>query len=81
MTTYTKKLNAMNKIKLIGDNEIDNKAKQLNKEIESYIDKKEIDVEYFIWLQGIAHNVYKKYVADINIRRKNHAKVIEFHCA
>lgn len=81
MTTYTKKINAMNKIKLIGDNEIDNKAKKLNKEIESYIDRKEIDVEYFIWLQGIAHSAYKTYIKKLNIRRENHAKVIEFHCA
>jgi len=81
MTSYSKKLNAMNKIKFIGDHEIDTKAKKLNKEIETYIDKKHIDLEYFLWLQSIAHNVYKKYVKDINIRRKNHAKVIEFHCA
>lgn len=79
MTTYTKKLNAMNKIKLIGDKEIDSKAKCLNKEIEAYIDKKHIDLEYFLWLQSIAHNVYKKFVKDINIRRQNHNKVIEFH--
>lgn len=79
MTTYTKKLNAMNKIKLIGDNEIDFKAKQLNKEISSYIDKKHIDLQYFLWLQAIAHNTYKKYVKNINVRRQNHNKVIEFH--
>lgn len=81
MTNYTKKLNAMNKIKLIGDNEIDNKAKQLNKEIESYIDKKHIDLEYFLWLQDIAHSAYKTYVKKLNTRRENHIKVMTFHCA
>ena len=81
MTNYTKKLNAMNKIKFTGDKEIDAKAKQLNKDIESYIDKNHIDLEYFIWLQNIAHSAYKTYVKKLNTRRENHNKVVEFHCA
>ena len=76
-----KKLGVLRTIEFGNDIEQNAIIKRCNDRILEYVENRDIDVSYFEWLQNIAIDVCYKTLNDLMLRRQNHAKVVEFHCA
>ena len=76
-----KKFAILRTIELGNDSEQNAIIKRCNDRILEYVENGDIDVSYFEWLQNIAIDICYKALNDLMLRRQNHNKVVEFHCA
>ena len=80
MTNYTKKLNSYKKLTTNSEiYEVLRKLNEYNNQIRSYIDRKDIDLDHFQWLQGSLTVTFRKLEKDFEQRKQNHETIMLFH--